>query len=193
MREILEGDEVNHQLLKRADYAGNTALHLAAVGPEPLVLHDLLTRGASVHARNRAGNSPLYLAEKMGNAECVRLLKDAGAHLWLDNELKGEGSRVPSRRASRPVSPDRAAANGRGKSPGKDGRDAAGRGSVDVNTGEGIGGGGGGGGGGGKNHGNGDDDGEAAKGGDEGRIGAVGAEAEPIRALLTGDKGKIVG
>ncbi|KAK3936151.1 lysophospholipase [Diplogelasinospora grovesii] len=82
VREILEGDEVNHQLLKKADYAGNTALHLAAVGPEPLILRDLLIRGASVHARNRADNTPLYLAEKMGNEECVRLLKEAGAHLW---------------------------------------------------------------------------------------------------------------
>ncbi|SPQ21175.1 df3ae2d4-c3e8-4aad-9c06-f953876d3e6d [Thermothielavioides terrestris] len=105
VREILEGDEVNHQLLKRADYAGNTAVHLAAVGPEPLVLRELLTRGASVHARNRANNTPLYLAEKMGNAEAARLLKEAGAHLWLDNDLRGEGSRVPSRGASRPVSP----------------------------------------------------------------------------------------
>ena len=64
------------------------------------MLRELLTRGASVHVRNRANNTPLYLAEKMGNAECVRLLKEAGAHLWLDNELKGEGSRVPSRRVS---------------------------------------------------------------------------------------------
>lgn len=39
-------------------------------------------RGASVHARNRANNTPLYLAEKMGNDDCVRLLKEAGAHLW---------------------------------------------------------------------------------------------------------------
>lgn len=83
VREILEGDEFNHQLLKKADYAGNTAVHLAAVGPEPKILRDLLTRGASVHARNRANNTPLYLAEKMGNAECVALLKEAGAHLWV--------------------------------------------------------------------------------------------------------------
>ncbi|KAH6840917.1 asparaginase-domain-containing protein [Chaetomium sp. MPI-CAGE-AT-0009] len=107
VRAMLEGDEFRHQLVKRADYAGNTALHLAAVGPEPLVLRDLLTRGASVHARNRAGNTPLYLAEKMGNAECVRLLKEAGAHLWLDNDLRGEGSREASLEASRAVSPDR--------------------------------------------------------------------------------------
>lgn len=102
MREILEGDEFNHQLLKRADYAGNTAVHLAAIGPEPLILRELLMRGASVHARNRANNTPLYLAEKMGNAECVSLLKEAGGHLWLDNDLKkeGQGSRTASRKPS---------------------------------------------------------------------------------------------
>ncbi len=68
-----------------------------------------------MHVRNRANNTPLYLAEKMGNAECVRLLKEAGAHLWLDNELKGEGSRVPSRRVS-PAreSPDFAGPRGNG-------------------------------------------------------------------------------
>ncbi|KAK3359732.1 asparaginase-domain-containing protein [Lasiosphaeria hispida] len=82
VREILEGDEFNHQLLKKADYAGNTAVHLAAVGPRPQVMRDLLMRGASVHPRNRANNTPLYLAEKMGNDECVRLLREAGAHLW---------------------------------------------------------------------------------------------------------------
>ncbi len=82
VREILEGDEFNHQLLKKSDYAGNTAVHLAAVAPEPQILRDLLMRGASVHPRNRANNTPLYLAEKMGNEECVRLLREAGAHLW---------------------------------------------------------------------------------------------------------------
>ena len=131
VREILEGDEFNHQLLKRADYAGNTVLHLAAVGPEPTILRDLLMRGASVHARNRAGNTPLYLAEKMASAECVRLLKDAGAHLWLDNELKGEGSRVPSRGASRAVSPDRVA----------EGTEGSGKGEARVEEGNAEGGG----------------------------------------------------
>lgn len=67
-----------------ADYAGNTAVHLAAVGPQISILRELLTRGASVHARNRANNTPLYLAEKTGNEECVRLLKETGAHLWQD-------------------------------------------------------------------------------------------------------------
>lgn len=82
VREILEGDEFNHQLLKKADYAGNTAVHLAAVSHEPEILRHLLMRGASVHARNWANNTPLYLAEKMGKDECVKLLRESGAHLW---------------------------------------------------------------------------------------------------------------
>ncbi|KAK7747160.1 hypothetical protein SLS62_009102 [Diatrype stigma] len=115
VRDLLEGDEVNYQLLKRADYAGNTAVHLAAVagvggsnsrqvmmddempGPQAgqqnndgsrgtrdhaAVLKELLVRGASVHARNRANNTPLYLARRAGSAECVALLEAAGAVLW---------------------------------------------------------------------------------------------------------------
>ena len=91
--EILEGDEFSHQLLKKHDYAGNTAVHLAAVGPQPDVLRHILMRGASVHPRNRANNTPLYLAEKMGNDACVRLLKEAGAHLW-EAESSAETSEI---------------------------------------------------------------------------------------------------
>ncbi|ETS80301.1 hypothetical protein PFICI_07830 [Pestalotiopsis fici W106-1] len=80
--ELLEGDAVNHQLLMRADYAGNTAMHLAAVGPEVEVLKELLLRGASVHERNRANNTPLFLAAKGGKQEFVNLLREAGAALW---------------------------------------------------------------------------------------------------------------
>ncbi|KAK3296999.1 asparaginase-domain-containing protein [Chaetomium fimeti] len=170
---MTEGDEFHHQLVKRADYAGNTALHLAAVGPEPLVLRDLLTRGASVHARNRAGNTPLYLAEKMGNAECVRLLKEAGAHLWLDNDLKGEGSRVPSREVSRDVSPDRVVP-GEG-SGGGSGGSVGGRGEAAAAAAEGPE----------KGVGTAAGDGAAAEG-----MGLGSAEPRP---LLTGDTGKIVG
>ncbi|KAK4657266.1 hypothetical protein QC762_211500 [Podospora pseudocomata] len=100
VRELLEGDEFNHQLLKKADYAGNTAVHLAAVGPEPKILREVLERGASVHVRNRANNTPLYLAEKMvasgttpKSEECVGLLKEAGGHLWLENEESMANSR----------------------------------------------------------------------------------------------------
>ncbi|KAI0515416.1 L-asparaginase [Xylaria bambusicola] len=80
-------------LLQRADYAGNTAVHLAAVGPEAAVLRELLVRGASVHVRNRANNTPLFLAEKMGNRGCVDLLVEAGAALWVEEKIE-EGAKA---------------------------------------------------------------------------------------------------
>ncbi|KAK4230448.1 asparaginase-domain-containing protein [Podospora fimiseda] len=101
VQEILEGDEFNHQLLKKADYAGNTAVHLAAIGPNHEIMEYILQKGASVHARNMANNTPLYLAEKTGNVKCIQLLKKAGAHLWLNNE---SSVLAPSGTASRRVS-----------------------------------------------------------------------------------------
>lgn len=90
--DILEADEV--ALLNKVDYAGNTAVHLAALGPSPDVLRALLTRGASVHARNWADNTPLFLAERAGNVECARLLREAGAHLWRDVDTAGKRNGV---------------------------------------------------------------------------------------------------
>lgn len=101
VKDILEGDEFNHQLLNKADYAGNTPVHLAAVSNRD-VLKELLTRGASIHARNLADNTPLFLAKKTGNRGCIELLETTGGHLW-----EGERSRTASRRASRNSSPTR--------------------------------------------------------------------------------------
>ncbi|KAF3356549.1 hypothetical protein VdG1_03829 [Verticillium dahliae VDG1] len=83
VKEILEQDHVgeHHPLLTKADYAGNTAVHLAAVG-QAEILRELLVKGASVHVRNWANNTPLFLAQRVDNEECVQLLKEAGAHLW---------------------------------------------------------------------------------------------------------------
>ncbi|CRK17013.1 hypothetical protein BN1723_011198 [Verticillium longisporum] len=83
VKEILEQDHVgeHHPLLTKADYAGNTAVHLAAVGRTE-ILRELLVKGASVHVRNWANNTPLFLAQRVDNEECVQLLKEAGAHLW---------------------------------------------------------------------------------------------------------------
>jgi 60kDa lysophospholipase len=79
---LLAGDQ--HRLLAARDYAGNTALHLAAVGPDPQILKELLLRGASVHVRNKGGNTPLFLAENIGVREHVELLKRSGAHLHVE-------------------------------------------------------------------------------------------------------------
>ncbi|KAL7625539.1 hypothetical protein AAE478_004759 [Parahypoxylon ruwenzoriense] len=83
-----EGEDDRALLLQCGDYMGNTAVHLAAVGPEVGVLKELLVRGASVHARNRANNTPLFLAERTGNTECVRLLREAGALLWEEENTE---------------------------------------------------------------------------------------------------------
>lgn len=85
---LLNGDQ--HRLLEARDYAGNTALHLAAVGSNPDILKELLLKGASVHVRNKATNTPLFLAEKIGNKEHVELLKLSGAHLHAE-EREDEG------------------------------------------------------------------------------------------------------
>ncbi|KAI2633977.1 L-asparaginase [Xylaria nigripes] len=87
--ELLDTDTSAISLLQRADYAGNTAVHLAAVGPEAAVLREFLVRGASVHVRNRANNTPLFLAEKMRNRACVDLLREAGAALWVEERMDG--------------------------------------------------------------------------------------------------------
>lgn len=79
--QLLDSDQT---LLGAKDYAENTALHLAVVGPDPMILRELLHRGASVHVRNRAGNSPLFLAQQLGATENERLLREAGAHLHVE-------------------------------------------------------------------------------------------------------------
>ncbi|KAL6722127.1 hypothetical protein ACLMJK_001233 [Lecanora helva] len=68
-------------LLNEADYSGNTPLHIAAAGPNVDILRMLLTNGASVHLRNRAGRTPLFVAALAQLADHVAVLKQAGAHL----------------------------------------------------------------------------------------------------------------
>ncbi|KAL7816956.1 L-asparaginase [Trichoderma aethiopicum] len=87
VRQLLEGE--GSQLLKTADYAGNTAVHLAAVSGNTEIMLELLKRGASVHERNRADNSPLFLATLSGNDDCAQLLKTAGAHLSVEEIERG--------------------------------------------------------------------------------------------------------
>jgi len=87
VRDLLQGDGA--QLLTQADYAGNTAVHLAAVTGNVDIVRDLLERGASVHERNKANNSPLFLASLSGKDECAQLLKQAGAHLSVEEIERG--------------------------------------------------------------------------------------------------------
>lgn len=58
--------------------------HLAATSPNVEILRDFLQQGASVHLRNRSGNTPLFLAASAGLPDHVKTLIDAGAHLHSD-------------------------------------------------------------------------------------------------------------
>jgi|TARA_R110002003_G_scaffold534_6_gene20253 lysophospholipase len=60
--------------------------HLAATSPNVEILKDFLAQGASVHLRNRAGNTPLFLAASAGLKDHVQVLIDAGAHLHSDEK-----------------------------------------------------------------------------------------------------------
>jgi len=94
---MLEGDQFD--LLGAQDYAGNTAVHLAAVSGNNDVLRELLKRGASVHVRNRASNTPLFLAGQVKDMGAVGLLREVGAHLHVEEVegktvMNGNGNRV---------------------------------------------------------------------------------------------------
>ncbi|KAL3426527.1 asparaginase [Phlyctema vagabunda] len=96
---MLDSDAPANLLLRAHDYADNTALHLAAVGPDTRILEELLRRGSSVHERNRAGNTPLFLAKQVGNKQHIRLLTESGAMLHVE-----EKERMPPSGAATPVS-----------------------------------------------------------------------------------------
>jgi lysophospholipase len=68
-------------MLNEADYSGSVPLHVAAVGPNLEILRLLLQKGASVHMRNKAGRTPLFLAANAGLEDRVSLLRMSGAHL----------------------------------------------------------------------------------------------------------------
>ncbi|KAK5033221.1 hypothetical protein LTS07_003522 [Exophiala sideris] len=72
---------IDSQLMNRPDYSGNTPVHLAATGSSLAILRYLLGLGASVHIRNNASRTPLFLAANAGLIPHVMLLRQAGAHL----------------------------------------------------------------------------------------------------------------
>lgn len=58
--------------------------HIASTSPNVEILKEFLVYGASVHIRNREGHTPLFLAANAGLKEHVVALREAGAHLHLD-------------------------------------------------------------------------------------------------------------
>ena len=79
-----------HQLIaKDADVnkPGWTPLHYAASGAKPLIMRILLEHSAYIDAESPNGSTPLMMAAMYGNAECVKILLDAGADPSLKNQL----------------------------------------------------------------------------------------------------------
>ncbi|KAK2748520.1 hypothetical protein FQN57_000653 [Myotisia sp. PD_48] len=88
VKEIIRGEK--HWLLNDADYSGNTPLHLAATSADLGILRYFLLNGSSVHLRNHAGRTPLFLAANAGLIDHVQLLRRSGGHLHADELLVAE-------------------------------------------------------------------------------------------------------
>ncbi|XP_067311196.1 60 kDa lysophospholipase isoform X2 [Pseudorasbora parva] len=70
--------------LSMADYDGRTPLHIAACEGHLKVMEYLLSKGATVYARDRFGDTPLRNAVRFRNKDVVRLLRKTGAHFSQD-------------------------------------------------------------------------------------------------------------
>ena len=71
-RLVDNGVEVNAQ-----DYDNRSALHLAALTGNAMVVKLLCDRGMEPLIQNNVGETPIDLAEKCGNRGCVVLMKRA--------------------------------------------------------------------------------------------------------------------
>lgn len=89
VRKLLENEMFG--LLEMRDYAGNSVLHFAAGGPDVEVVRELMLRGASVHVRNLAGDTPLGIARRMGKREIDEVLEGGGAMLHVEESERMGG------------------------------------------------------------------------------------------------------
>ena len=63
--------------IRAADNECNTALHLAALTGNAMVVKMLCDRGMEPLVQNNLGETPIDIAEKCGNRGCVVLMKRA--------------------------------------------------------------------------------------------------------------------
>lgn len=61
------------------DRDGRTVLHYAAAGGSEEVIRNLVAFGADVNARDRAGTTPLKVAEQFEQERAVEVLRELGA------------------------------------------------------------------------------------------------------------------
>ncbi|KAM9341418.1 60 kDa lysophospholipase isoform 2-T2 [Symphorus nematophorus] len=81
------------------DYDERTPLHIAACEGHLNLVQYLLSHGASVHAKDRYGDTPLCNAVRFRRKDVVQLLRKTGAHLSRD-KLEEAGTEMCSLAAS---------------------------------------------------------------------------------------------
>jgi ankyrin repeat protein len=81
--------ELSQTMDQLQDHELNFHLFEAATKGCKEVVEDLLSRGATVLARDRMGNSAMMLAARMGRTDLVRYLVERGAHLDQRNINEG--------------------------------------------------------------------------------------------------------
>ena len=95
-------DLVKQLIDKDADVnkSGWAPLHYAASGAKSLVISMLLEHSAYIDAESPNGSTPLMMAALYGNADCVKILLEAGADPTLKNQ-QGLNAADFANRASR--------------------------------------------------------------------------------------------